>query len=42
MRKATITSDDVPGLSFGTYYLKETKTPTGYQQNDQVYQIVFF
>lgn len=39
--KATITSDDVPGLSFGTYYLKETKTPTGYQQNDQVYQIAF-
>ncbi len=37
---ATITSQDVP-LNYGTYYIKETKAPIGYQENDTVYEFVF-
>ena len=38
--EASITSNDY-NLNYGTYYLKETKTGVGYEQNNEVYEIKF-
>ena len=38
--EASISSSDYD-LEYGTYYLKETKTGTGYLPNDEVYEIKF-
>ncbi len=38
--EASISSNDID-LDYGTYYLKETKTGTGYLPNDKVYEINF-
>ena len=38
--EATITSNDYD-LTYGTYYLKETKTGTGYLTNNKLYEINF-
>ncbi len=38
--ETTISSNDFD-LTYGTYYLKETKTGTGYLPNDNVYEITF-
>ncbi len=38
--EASLSSNDID-LDYGTYYLKETKTGTGYLPNDKVYEINF-
>ncbi len=36
-----LNSDNTPWLTYGTYYLKESKTGTGYLPNDTTYKIEF-